>query len=129
MISSMCYGVIINQFKWFWKVQSYIRANKKNYSCILLKIKIVMTVYSYYVMYTFQREPTLYSCLNVKELLARNRHDILSLSNCNGTRTHNPQTVNHLSKLVKSLSSVVIDAFGYMFLSCHIRISEWIHIL
>ena len=52
-ISSMCYGLIINQFKWFLKVQSYIRANKKNYSCILLKIKIVMTVYSYYVMYMF----------------------------------------------------------------------------
>ena len=26
------------------------------------------------------------SCLNVKELLARNRHDICSLSDCNGSR-------------------------------------------
>ena len=28
-------------------------------------------------------------CMNVKELLAWNRHDIWRLSDCNGTRTHN----------------------------------------
>ena len=32
---------------------------------------------------------TLSSCLNVKELLARNRRDIWNLSDYNGTRTHN----------------------------------------
>ena len=31
----------------------------------------------------------LYICLNVKELLARNRCNIWSLSDCNRTRTHN----------------------------------------
>ena len=41
-ISSMCYGIIINWFKWFWKVQSYIPARMKNFSCIVLQIKIVM---------------------------------------------------------------------------------------
>ena len=35
-------------------------------------------------MYAFQSESTLYSCLNVKELLARNRREIWSLSACNG---------------------------------------------
>ena len=40
-------------------------------------------------MYTFQSESTSYSCLNVKEPLARNRRDIWSLSDCNGTRIHN----------------------------------------
>ena len=39
--------------------------------------------------YAFQNKSTLYSCLNVKELLARNRRDILSLSDSNGIRTHN----------------------------------------
>ena len=48
-----------------------------------------MTVCSYHVTYAFQSESTLYSCLNVKELLARNRREIGSLSDCNGTRTHN----------------------------------------
>ena len=38
-ISLMCYSIIINQFQWFWKVQSYILLNKKNYFCILLKKK------------------------------------------------------------------------------------------
>ena len=34
-------------------------------------------------MYVFQTEPALYSCPNVKELLALNRNDIWSLSDCN----------------------------------------------
>ena len=59
----------------------------------------------------FQSESTLYSCLNVKELLARGRREIWSLSDCNLTRTHNhlvhKQTLNHLTKLAKRLSRVV----------------------
>ena len=43
----------------------------------------------YHITYTFQSESTLYSSLNVKELLAWNRHDIWSLSDCHWTRTHN----------------------------------------
>ena len=38
--------------------------------------------------YAFQSITTLYSCLNVKKLLARKRCNIC-LSHCNGTRTHN----------------------------------------
>ena len=34
-------------------------------------------------------ESTLYSRLNVKDLLAQNRREIWSLSDCNRTRTHN----------------------------------------
>ena len=36
-----------------------------------------LTVCSYHVTYAFQSEPTLYSCLNVKELLAQSRREIL----------------------------------------------------
>ena len=36
----------------------------------------ILSVFSYHVMYAFQSESTLYICLNVKELLARNRRDI-----------------------------------------------------
>ena len=36
----------------------------------------VMTVCFYHVTYAFQSESTLYSCLNVKELLARSRREI-----------------------------------------------------
>ena len=65
--------------------------------------KIYLTVGSYHVTYVFQSESTLYSCLNVKELLARSRRDIWRLSDCNVTRTHNhlvcKRTVNHLAKL------------------------------
>ena len=41
----------------------------------------------YHVTYAFQSESTLYSCLNVKELLTRNRCDIWCLSDNNGIRT------------------------------------------
>ena len=52
--------------------------------------------------YTFQSESTIYSCLNVNELLARNRRYIWSLSDNNGIRTHNhlvrKRIHNHLGK-------------------------------
>ena len=59
----------------------------------------------------FRGNPHSTNRLNVKELLARNRCNIWSLSDCNGTRTyshlvHN-RTLNHLAKqasLVKWLS-------------------------
>ena len=61
-----------------------------------------MAVCYYHVLYTFQSESTLNSCMNVKELLAQNRHDIGSLSNSNGIRTNNhlvqKRTLNHLAK-------------------------------
>ena len=56
-----------------------------------------------HVTYAFQSESTLDSCLNTKELLSRNRHEIRSLSDCNWTRIHNhlvrKRTLNHLAKL------------------------------
>ena len=103
----------------------------------LTRALFLLTVCSCHVTYAFQNESTLYICLNVKELLVRNRRDIWSLSDCNGTRTHNhlvcKRTLNHLAKLVKWLSCVVstfLDgAFDCMCLSCHVRISEWTHTL
>ena len=58
---------------------------------------------SYHVTYAFQSESTLYSCLNVKKLLAQIRRKIWSLSDRNWTRIHNylvrKLTHNHLAKL------------------------------
>ena len=69
-----------------------------------------LSVCSCHVTYNFQSESTLYSCLNVKELLARNRREIWNLSDCNWTRTQNnfvgKRTLNHLAKLTKWLSCV-----------------------
>ena len=48
-----------------------------------------MPVCYYHVTYAFQSEFKLYSWLNVRELLARNRRDIWSLSGSNRIRTHN----------------------------------------
>ena len=72
---------------------------------------VLLTVCYYHVSYTFQSESTIYSCLNAKELLARNRRDIWSLSDRNGIRTHNhlvrQRILNRLVKQAKWLSSVV----------------------
>ena len=91
----------------------------------------------YHVTYPFQREPTLYSCLNVKQLLAQNRCDMSSFSDSNEIRTHNhvfhKRTLNHLAKLAKWLSFVVstylYGAFDCMLLSCHMCVLEWIYTL
>ena len=75
-----------------WNIQQINK--KKNY--------IFMNVCSCHVTYTFQSESTLYTCLNVKELLAQSRREIWSLSDCNWTRTQNhlirKQTFNHWAK-------------------------------
>ena len=57
---------------------------------------------------------TLYTCLNVKELLARNRREIWSLSNCNYTRTdcNWTRTLNQVdvgSSLVAVTAMILID--------------------
>ena len=60
------------------------------------------TVCSCHVTYAFQSESTLYSYLNVKELLARSRHEIWILSDSNWNQTQNhlvcKRTLNHLAK-------------------------------
>ena len=65
-----------------------------------------LTVCSYHVTYAFQSDSTLYSCLNVKELLARSRHlDIQATIECeytlkrvcDMTRTYS-QSINILIK-------------------------------
>ena len=64
---------------------------------------LLLTVCSYHVIYSFQSESSFYSCLNVKELLTQSKQEIWSLSDWNGTWTHNylvrKQTLNHLAKL------------------------------
>ena len=110
-------------------------------SCEYLICMVHLTVCSYvmctFQSCTFQSESTFYICLNLKELLAQNRRDIWSLSDCNWTRTHNflvcKGTFNHLAKMTKWLNGVVstylYGAFDCMFLSCHVHISEWIRTL
>ena len=63
----------------------------------------LVTTCSCHVTYTFQSWSTLYSSLNVKELLPRSRCKIWELSDCNWTGTQNhlvhKRTLNHLAKL------------------------------
>ena len=63
---------------------------------------MLLTVCYYHVMYAFQSESTHCSSLNVKELLARYRRDIWSLSDSIGIRTHKhlvrKRLLKHLAK-------------------------------
>ena len=95
------------------------------------------TVCYCHVTCAFQSESTIYSCLNVMELLAQNRREIWSLSVWNWTRTNKHlfrnRALNHLAQLTKWLSTVVITylygAFDGIFLSCHVPVLEWINTL
>ena len=104
--------------------------------CEYLSVTVHLTVSFYHVTYIFQSESTLYSCLNVKELLAVNRCETWSLSDCNWTQSHNhlvqKWTLHHLATLAKWLRSVVstylYGAFDCIFL-CHICVSEcWVFV-
>ena len=53
---------------------------------LVLICAVHLTVCSYHVTYVFQSESALYSCLNVKELLAQSRSEIWSLSDSNWTQ-------------------------------------------
>ena len=71
-------------FVWYFRVSRFH----------FLRLSFILYVKNYtvcyhHVTYPFQSESTLYSCLNVKELVARNRRDIWILSDSNGIRTHN----------------------------------------
>ena len=68
----------------------------------------------YHITYAFWSESTLYSCLNIKELLAWDRRDIGSLSDCNGIRTN-----NHLvrKRELKHLAKLAIWLNGWVFVS------------
>ena len=76
------------------------------------------TVRSYHVTYTFQSESTLSSCLNVKELLAQNRRDIWSLSDCHETRTNNhlvrKRILNHVPKRTLKWSPADLKACNFI---------------
>ena len=65
--------------------------NEPNDSAVLsvLICTVHLTISYYHVTYSFKSESTLYSCRNVKDLLARNRRSIISLSGNNRIRTHN----------------------------------------
>ena len=129
-------------------VNIYIYIYDRYVICIYIYTNIYIYIYLYiqyiyiivcfcHVTYAFESESTLYSCLNVKELLAQSRRKIWRWSDCNWTRTQNhlvlKRTLNHLTKLVKwfscVLSTYLYGAFDCMFLSRHVRVWEWIHTL
>ena len=97
--------------KWIsksWKTQKLITTIRNLYSCRgfaeeVIEVLLFLTVCSCHVTYVFQSESTLYSWLNIKELLTRSRHEIWSLSDFNWTRTQShlvrKRTLNHMTKL------------------------------
>ena len=49
---------------------------------------VVIAGWYYHLVYAFESESTLYSCLNVKELLAENKRNVWNLSDSKGIRNH-----------------------------------------
>ena len=88
-----------------------------SYTKHLERLLDYLTVCSYNVGLMFQSEFILYSCMNVKELLAWNRHYIWRFSDCNEIWTYNhldcKQTLDHLVKfnqtILASLAKLSVD--------------------
>ena len=82
----------------------------------LLKLSVskhlyLLTVCYYHAKYTFQIESTLYSCLNVKELLTRTSRDIWRLSDSNGIRTHSHLRIMMNLSIINILANRVADIY------------------
>ena len=110
----------LSDCNWTWTQNHLVRQGTLNYLTKLtidwalfrvLISTVQLTVYSYHVTYAFQSESTVDSCLNVKELLARRRRVMASLSDCNWIWTQNclvrQGTLNQLTKLTKWFSFVL----------------------
>ena len=88
---------------WLCDVTTYKLEMQKwpnDWDMLWILISTVHLAVSYYhVTYVVQSESTLYSCLNIKELLTRKRRDSWSLNDSNEIRTHNhllrKRTLNH----------------------------------
>ena len=98
---------------WFVNKHSTIYPNWPNgWAALWLHIWAVhLNVRSYHVTHVSQSESTLFIWLNVKELLAQDNYDILSLNHCNGIRIRNhllsKQILNDLATLAKRWNFVV----------------------
>ena len=91
-------------------VKSLLKSNKNTTLYVLVMSRMHFRVnFSFSFSFISDWIHTLYSCLNVKELLGWSWCEIWSLSDCNWTRTHNhlvrKQTHNHLAKLASLQSS------------------------
>ena len=129
-------------FTWFLLPRENKSINKILQNKIWLPYKLfiiseaIKTLCYYHVTYELQSEWHSIVCLNVNELLSRSGRHIWSLSNSNDIRAQNhlvrKGTLNHLAKLAKWLICVegtyLYRAFEHMLLSCHVWVSEFIHI-
>ena len=103
----------MNRFDIVFARRDWICSTMENLRCLNIALKKlirqmiaarnILTVCSDHVTSTFWSECTLCSFLNIKELLATNRRDIWSLSNCSRSQFHNHSfhegTPNHLVPL------------------------------
>ena len=103
------------------------KKSKRHKNACHKKTLNLKTVCSCHVTYAFQSESTLYSCLNVKELLAQSRREIWSLGDYNWTRTHNhlvwKRTLNYLAKLASD-SKILLHGC----LSHFLKLYKWYQI-
>ena len=116
-IDSIEAKIWLERRNWIWQYNKKLR-KIINFDNVIKNITDIDCMYfdididCMYVTYTFQSESTLFSCLNLKELLARSRWEIWHLSDWNWTRTQNhlvrKRTLNHFARLAKELSYLSI---------------------
>ena len=84
-------------------------------------LRNIVAVCYYHLTYVFHCESTLYSCLNVKDVIAQNRCNIYNLSDSNGIRTHShwarKRTLKNLAKLSKWLCVILQTKWSWVRIS------------
>ena len=102
-ISNFIVHQITRCFCFFSDVPLYYIILNLSVICCLSSGDICLWLYVLVMSHMHFRLNPHYSCLNVKELFARSRHQIWKLSGCNWTWSHShlvhKQTLNHLAKL------------------------------
>ena len=86
-------------------------------TCLAPKKTRLKTVYYYHVTYVFQSESTLFSYLNVKELIARTQNHLVR-----------KRTLNHLPKLAYSPETLSTQSDWILTLSCIMPHNDLTHL-
>ena len=111
-----------NGFSVLEKLASHYAKNKN----FLIYSRKKNTVCYYHVTQAFPSESTLYSCLNVKELLARNRRDIQSLNDSKGNKSNH---LYHKRTLSFVSSNPVAVTWGKIFVKKSCFTIQYVHCL
>ena len=135
VLVTSCMHFRVNPLYIFLNVEETLAGNRCEWLCCVVSTYLFRTFACMFLSSHVRISEWIYP-LYLTEY-SRNKRDIWSLSYWKETQTHSQlirkPALSHLAKIANWLSCVVSNylygTFDWMFLSCHVHISEWIHTL